>query len=129
MPLLIFLLIAAVVISSSSTSTAPYVPPVRRKSRWERIVDRIRDFFTPPTRLDISTLSPLEKLVIARHTGGTMRRRSGRRLTLTDYRRAMEAAACDERRLGELCDALRHSLSREEARRQLADHSRRGIRP
>ena len=107
MPWLIFLVIAVAVVSSASTSKASYVPPVRRKSRWERIVDRIRDFFTPPTRLDISTLSALEKLVLARHTGGTMRRRSGRRLTLTDYRRAMEAAASDERRLGELCDALR----------------------
>ena len=69
------------------------------------------------------------RLVIQRHTGGTMRRKSGRRLTLFDYRRAMEDAACDERRLGELCDALRHKLSREEAQRQLADYSRRGGRP
>lgn len=125
MPLLILLLIAAVAISASSKPSAPYIPPVRRKSRWERILD----FFTPPVRLDLSTLSPLERLVIQRHTGGTMRRRSGRRLTLTDYRRAMEDAASDERRLGELCDALRHTLSREEAQRQLADYSRRGGRP
>ena len=129
MPLLIFLFVAAVVLSSMGSSSAPYVSPVRRKSRWERFLDRIKDFFTPPVRLDIGTLSALERLVIQRHTGGTMRRRSGRRLTLTDYRRAMEDAASDERRLGELCDALRYKLSREEAQRQLADYSRRGGRP
>lgn len=129
MPLLILLVIAAVAFSASGKQSAPYVPPVRRKSRWERFLDRIRDFFTPAVRLDLGALSPLEKLVIQRHTGGTMRRRSGRCLTLTDYRRAMEAAASDERRLGELCDALRHKISREEAHHQLADYSRRGGRP
>lgn len=125
MPWLIFLVIAAVVISSSSSPQAPYVPPVRRKSRWERFLD----FFTPPLRLNLDALSPLETLVIAKYTGGTMRRRSGRRLTLTDYRRAMEEAASDERRLGELCDALRHKLSRDEAHRPLNGFSRWGDRP
>lgn len=128
MPLLILLVIAAVVISASNKPVAPYVPPSyipRRRSWWERFLD----FFTPPLRLNLDALSPLETLVIAKYTGGTMRRRSGRHLTLTDYRRAMEEAASDERRLGELCDALRHKLSRDEAHRPLNGFSRWGDRP
>ena len=130
MPLLILLVIAAVVISASNKTVTPYVPPLyipppRRRSWWERFLD----FFTPPLRLNLDTLSPLETLVIAKYTGGTMRRRSGRRLTLTDYRRAMEEAAHDERILCALTNKLRDKLSRDEAHRPLDGFSRRGDRP
>jgi hypothetical protein len=70
------------------------------------------------TPLNLQTLSPLERLVLARHTGGTMSRPDGGDLTRADYHHAMDEARGDERRLADLCDALRKTQSRALAARR-----------